>query len=190
MVRLVTADETGQLFVGDAIVEVNGILVEGRTHDEVVNLMKNAGEEITIVVRHYTQLATYLRPSESLRRDRSGSALERYSDTSGTWKSKTFACNFDGRPSGLVIDLRQGFSLYDIPTKRYIWQYRFSQLQTSADDGKMRMQLVFRNPDSPDGKDVKDLDCAEIYPLVYTMHAFYLAKIIGQDPDFLKTAPL
>ena len=32
-------------------------------------------------------------------------------------QSKTFACNFDGRPSGLVIDLRQGFSLYDIPTK-------------------------------------------------------------------------
>ena len=61
IVSVVSADETGQLFVGDAIVEVNGVLVEGRTHDEVVTLLKNAGEEITIVVRHYTQMATYLR---------------------------------------------------------------------------------------------------------------------------------
>ena len=33
------------------------------------------------------------------------------------FQSKTFACNFDCRPSGLVIDFRSGFSLYDIPTK-------------------------------------------------------------------------
>ena len=34
-VLLNLAEETGQLFVGDAIVEVNGIAVEGKTHDEV-----------------------------------------------------------------------------------------------------------------------------------------------------------
>lgn len=27
----------------------------------------------------------------------------------------------------------------------YIWQYRFGQLESSSDDGKMRLQLVFKN---------------------------------------------
>ena len=47
--------------MGDAIVEVNGIPLEGKTHDEAVQLLRSAGEEITLQVRHYTQLATYLK---------------------------------------------------------------------------------------------------------------------------------
>lgn len=33
------------------------------------------------------------------------------------FQTRTFACSYEGRPSGLVIDIKQGISLYDIPTK-------------------------------------------------------------------------
>ncbi|VDK82275.1 unnamed protein product [Cylicostephanus goldi] len=32
-------------------------------------------------------------------------------------QTRTFACSYEGRPSGLVLDIKQGISLYDIPTK-------------------------------------------------------------------------
>lgn len=34
-----------------------------------------------------------------------------------TMQARTFACSYDGRPAGFVLDIKQGFSIYDIPTK-------------------------------------------------------------------------
>ncbi|KHN77541.1 Gamma-1-syntrophin [Toxocara canis] len=107
-------------------------------------------------------------------------------------KTRTFACSYEGRPCGLVLDIKQGISLYDIPTKRYTWQYRFSDLDSSTDDGKIRLRLVFRDERNPAncGLETKDIDSDEVLSIVYTMHAFYIAKIIASDPDYLKTIPL
>lgn len=38
-----------------------------------------------------------------------------------TMQARTFACSFDGRPAGFVLDIKQGFSLYDIATKVGHW---------------------------------------------------------------------
>nr|7QQL_A Chain A, Gamma-2-syntrophin,Annexin A2 [Homo sapiens]7QQL_B Chain B, Gamma-2-syntrophin,Annexin A2 [Homo sapiens]7QQL_C Chain C, Gamma-2-syntrophin,Annexin A2 [Homo sapiens] len=46
------ADQTGMLFVGDAVLQVNGIHVENATHEEVVHLLRNAGDEVTITVEY------------------------------------------------------------------------------------------------------------------------------------------
>ncbi|KAL7069908.1 hypothetical protein ACQ4LE_010715 [Meloidogyne hapla] len=112
-----------------------------------------------------------------------------------TMQTRTFACSYDGRPAGLVIDTRLGFSLYDIPSKSYIWQYGFSELESSSDDGKMRVQFIFRNDAIAQAigvrqLDVKDIECDEPLALVFTLHSFYIAKIMGADPEFLQDLPL
>ncbi|CAK5128363.1 unnamed protein product [Meloidogyne enterolobii] len=112
-----------------------------------------------------------------------------------TMQTRTFACSYDGRPAGLVIDTRLGFSLYDISSKSYIWQYGFSELESSSDDGKMRVQFIFRNDAVAQAidvrqLDVKDIECDEPLALVFTLHSFYIAKIMGADPEFLQDLPL
>uniref|UniRef100_A0A0K0DQ06 EGF-like domain-containing protein n=1 Tax=Angiostrongylus cantonensis TaxID=6313 RepID=A0A0K0DQ06_ANGCA len=106
--------------------------------------------------------------------------------------TRTFACSFEERPSGLVLDIKQGISLYDIPTKSYVWQYRFRDLHSSSDDGKVRVQLVFRDERSLDpGKlEVKDIECDEVLAVVFNIHSFLVTKIVAADPDFLKLNPL
>ena len=40
------------LVVGDFILSVNGIRTSGLKHDEIINLLKNAGEKITLEVEY------------------------------------------------------------------------------------------------------------------------------------------
>ncbi|CAJ0934598.1 unnamed protein product, partial [Mesorhabditis belari] len=112
--------------------------------------------------------------------------------TINAMQTRTFACSFEGRPSGLVFDIKQGISLYDIPTKSYAWQYRFRDLHSSSDDGKVLVQLVFNDDRSLDPKklETKDMECEEVLTVVYNLQAFLLAKIVAVDPEFLKQNPL
>ncbi|XP_042189303.1 gamma-2-syntrophin [Callorhinchus milii] len=55
------ADQTGMLFVGDAMLQVNGINVENSTHEEVVNLLRNAGDEVTITVQYLREAPSFLK---------------------------------------------------------------------------------------------------------------------------------
>ncbi|MCP9264987.1 Gamma-1-syntrophin [Dirofilaria immitis] len=364
------AEECGHLYIGDVIVEINGKQTDGKTHDEVVQMLRDAGDVVTLSVRHYIQIAPYLKPADSLK-SHTKSAFDRLYEPN-TWKFikaqsaipfgdttisagrsttdesleewKTLAkiplpmafitrylwgtdklrnnafevravdgsstgiityigwvserlpeeyfkdprqrweprfiilkggelCIFEspplnsddlnkcvslykiydtafkvmdrekptldkrdycfwietsmnlkhymsvenhhqfnqfdiayhrclhntvnsfqlsGRPSGLVIDIKQGISLYDIPTKRYSWQYRFCDLESSSDDGKIRLRLIFRDSrnSSNNNLQIMDIDSDELLFIVYTMHAFYVTKIIGTDPEYLKTIPL
>uniref|UniRef100_A0A7E4V868 PDZ domain-containing protein n=1 Tax=Panagrellus redivivus TaxID=6233 RepID=A0A7E4V868_PANRE len=108
-----------------------------------------------------------------------------------TVQTRTFACSFDGRPAGLVLDFKQGISLYDIPTKKYIWQYGFEDLITSGDDGKMRLELAFNDySGGKEKKETKEIECDQVLAVVYTLHSFYITLIMGADPEFLKNCPL
>lgn len=40
------------------------------------------------------------------------------------------------------------------------------------------------------GSVFQDIDSDEVLSIVYTMHAFYVTKVIGTDPDYLKSVPL
>ncbi|XP_034419297.1 gamma-2-syntrophin isoform X2 [Cyclopterus lumpus] len=55
------ADQTGTLFVGDAVLQVNGINVEPCTHKEVVHLLRTAGDEVTITVRYLREVPSFLK---------------------------------------------------------------------------------------------------------------------------------
>uniref|UniRef100_A0A3B3YXU6 PDZ domain-containing protein n=1 Tax=Poecilia mexicana TaxID=48701 RepID=A0A3B3YXU6_9TELE len=55
------ADQTGKLFVGDAVLQVNGINVERCTHQEVVHLLRTAGDEVTLTVRYLSEVPSFLK---------------------------------------------------------------------------------------------------------------------------------
>ncbi|XP_071497041.1 gamma-2-syntrophin-like [Diadema antillarum] len=60
------ADQTGELYVGDAILKVNGMSIERATHDEAVIALKNAGNEVELTVRHFRAATPYLKQAAKL----------------------------------------------------------------------------------------------------------------------------
>nr|XP_020464377.1 gamma-2-syntrophin isoform X3 [Monopterus albus] len=56
-----STDQTGKLFVGDAVLQVNGINVEHCSHEEVVHLLRTAGDEVTITVRYLREVPSFLK---------------------------------------------------------------------------------------------------------------------------------
>ncbi|KFM74050.1 Gamma-2-syntrophin, partial [Stegodyphus mimosarum] len=54
------ADQTGDLFVGDAILTVNDISLERVNHDDAVNVLRTAGDEVTLRVKHYRAALPFL----------------------------------------------------------------------------------------------------------------------------------
>ncbi|XP_007469321.1 PREDICTED: gamma-2-syntrophin [Lipotes vexillifer] len=55
------AHQTGMLFVGDALLQVNGVNVENATHEEVVHLLRNAGDEVTVTVEYLREAPSFLK---------------------------------------------------------------------------------------------------------------------------------
>ncbi|XP_035287451.1 gamma-2-syntrophin [Anguilla anguilla] len=56
-----SADQSEMLFVGDAMLQVNGINVENATHEEVVQLLRSAGDEVTITVQFLREAPSFLK---------------------------------------------------------------------------------------------------------------------------------
>lgn len=54
------ADVTGQLFVGDAIIKVNGEYITACPHDDAVNILRNAGDIVVLTVKHYRAATPFL----------------------------------------------------------------------------------------------------------------------------------
>ncbi|KAJ7988672.1 hypothetical protein DPEC_G00311650 [Dallia pectoralis] len=55
------ADQSGKLFVGDAMLQINGINVDNCTHEEVVNLLRSAGNEVSITVQYFREVPSFLK---------------------------------------------------------------------------------------------------------------------------------
>ncbi|XP_058798374.1 gamma-1-syntrophin isoform X2 [Phymastichus coffea] len=58
------ADQTGQLFVGDAIIKVNGEYITACNHDDAVNILRNAGDIVVLTVKHYRAAKPFLQKTE------------------------------------------------------------------------------------------------------------------------------
>lgn len=54
------ADNTGQLFVGDAIIKVNGEYITACNHDDAVMILRNAGDLVILTVKHYRAATPFL----------------------------------------------------------------------------------------------------------------------------------
>ncbi|XP_035236955.1 alpha-1-syntrophin-like [Anguilla anguilla] len=55
------ADQTGALYVGDAILSVNGYNLREATHDEAVQALKKTGKEVTLEVKYIKEMSAYFR---------------------------------------------------------------------------------------------------------------------------------
>ncbi|XP_043285434.1 gamma-1-syntrophin isoform X2 [Venturia canescens] len=58
------ADQCGQLFVGDAIIKVNGEYITACNHDDAVNILRNAGDLVVLTVKHYRAAKPFLQKNE------------------------------------------------------------------------------------------------------------------------------
>jgi len=63
------ADITGQLFVGDAIIKVNGEYITACPHDDAVNILRNAGDIVVLTVKHYRAATPFLQKQCEYRDD-------------------------------------------------------------------------------------------------------------------------
>ncbi|KAL6085260.1 hypothetical protein STEG23_000369, partial [Scotinomys teguina] len=52
---------SGLLFIGDAILQINGINVRKCRHEEVVQVLRNAGEEVTLRVSFLKRAPAFLK---------------------------------------------------------------------------------------------------------------------------------
>ncbi|KAI1894216.1 hypothetical protein AGOR_G00113540 [Albula goreensis] len=55
------ADQTQALYVGDAILSVNGVNLRDATHDEAVQGLKRAGREVTLEVKYMREATPYVK---------------------------------------------------------------------------------------------------------------------------------
>ncbi|XP_067094087.1 beta-1-syntrophin isoform X1 [Osmerus mordax] len=55
------ADQTQALYVGDAILTVNGANLRDATHDEAVQALKRAGKEVTLEVKYMREATPYVK---------------------------------------------------------------------------------------------------------------------------------
>lgn len=55
------ADQTQALYVGDAILSVNGVNLREATHDEAVQTLKRAGKEVTLEVKYMREATPYVK---------------------------------------------------------------------------------------------------------------------------------
>ncbi|XP_026149477.1 beta-1-syntrophin [Mastacembelus armatus] len=55
------ADQTQALYVGDAILSVNGTNLRDATHDEAVQALKRAGKEVTLEVKYMREATPYVK---------------------------------------------------------------------------------------------------------------------------------
>ncbi|TKR81676.1 hypothetical protein L596_015509 [Steinernema carpocapsae] len=139
------AEQSGQLYVGDTILTINGVPVDGKTHDDVVQMLKDAGNEVVLAVKNNPQIAPFMK-SGSLKSRRSGSALDRMYETN-TWKSalkQQVDTDRDAQQAQKDEDGDGWKTIAKIPlpmafVTRYLWgtdKIRHNQFEVRAVDGK------------------------------------------------------
>ncbi|XP_022794995.1 gamma-2-syntrophin-like [Stylophora pistillata] len=98
-------------------------------------------------------------------------------------ESRSFPGKWRGQSVKLVFDLKRGLRLYSGTDRSLLWQYRFSFLRGSSDDGARKIVLLFSQ--SPAGPfDRQELEFTNMQQVLTVMHAFYAAKVAQVDPNF------
>lgn len=87
---------------------------------------------------------------------------------------------------GLTLDWQTGFTLNEGTDGSVIWQFKFSQLRGSSDDGKSKLKLHFQDSETR-VIETKELECQVLQTLLFCMHAFLTAKVASVDPAFLSS---
>ncbi|CAG2055459.1 unnamed protein product [Timema podura] len=81
------ADQTGQLFIGDAIIKVNGEYITSCHHDDAVNILRNAGDLVILTVKHYQAATPFLHRSSSRDEHHLDNETSSTVGSEGSWQS-------------------------------------------------------------------------------------------------------
>ncbi|CAL8131650.1 unnamed protein product [Orchesella dallaii] len=106
------------------------------------------------------------------------SILQSSHDAAATQKELSCKCSWKGEMCQLKVHYEDGFTLTELPKSetdkpKVLWQYSYTQLRTSADDGNRLLWLDFA---AEEGEKELDLHgCPK--PLVFIIHTFLSAKI-------------
>ncbi|XP_045780787.1 gamma-2-syntrophin [Maniola jurtina] len=116
------ADQTGQLFVGDAVIKVNGEYITACKHDDAVNILRNAGDIVVLTVKHYRAATPFLQKQADGASDTDSSTgdehpslhnkvdancnSERTADTNGGWQSAWGDAEESSRPGSAAGSTR------------------------------------------------------------------------------------
>ncbi|XP_034530638.1 gamma-2-syntrophin [Notolabrus celidotus] len=95
-------------------------------------------------------------------------------------QSKSYMCSSQGHLLCFNIDFGSGFTCSENTSKTILWQYKFSQLKGSSDDGKTRVKLLFQNAESKQ-IDMKELEFANLTAVLHCIHSFIAAKVASMD---------
>ncbi|XP_077476632.1 gamma-2-syntrophin isoform X1 [Stigmatopora argus] len=95
-------------------------------------------------------------------------------------KTKFYMCSNNGNSLSFTIDFDSGLTCLDCSSKVVLWQYKFSQLKGSSDDGKTRVKLLFKNAESKQ-IDMQELEFANLTAVLHCLHSFIAAKVASMD---------
>nr|CAB3266450.1 gamma-1-syntrophin-like [Phallusia mammillata] len=101
-------------------------------------------------------------------------------------QTQSYQCTTtDGKPCEFVIHFNHGFKMIDSSSQNSLWEYKFSQLKGSADDGKSLITFSFQNR-TTNQLESQRFSCDRAYPLLFCVHSFLAAKLSLVDPTFLE----
>ncbi|MBN3306112.1 beta-1-syntrophin [Amia ocellicauda] len=160
------ADQTQALYVGDAILSVNGVNLRDATHDEAVQGLKRAGREVTLEVKYMREATPYVKK---------GSPVSEIGWETPPPESPRLGVTSSDLPSPPAISL-QGDRRY-IPLKMCCVTWSM----TTPDPENRQFELH-----SPDAKHTVVLKCKDTataqawFSAVLSVTTQFVAKVIGE----------
>ncbi|CAF4509697.1 unnamed protein product, partial [Rotaria socialis] len=98
-------------------------------------------------------------------------------------KNRTFGCVYRGQICRLIIDINNGFEMYNNQTNIILWAFAFEQLQSTSDNGHDKIYLQFKfNIPSNNNEIIIDMNiqCQHLRILVHVINAFLTARFISR----------
>lgn len=101
-------------------------------------------------------------------------------------KNRAFGCIYQGQICRLVIDINNGFEMFNNETNITLWSYTFEQLQSSSDNGRDKIYFEFKS--SPIQKEIEsiikiEVICQHLKTLIHVINSFLTIKLIGKQDD-------
>ncbi|CAF3088825.1 unnamed protein product [Rotaria socialis] len=98
-------------------------------------------------------------------------------------KNRAFGCIYQGQICRLVIDINNGFEMYNNETNVMLWSFTFEQLQSSSDNGRDKIYFEFKRSPLPNESEstIKiEVQCQHLRILIHVINAFLTIKLIGK----------
>lgn len=98
-------------------------------------------------------------------------------------RKRSYDCTLNEESCQLTLNIDDGFTMLRHKDQTILWNFKFSQLAQSFDDGKNLIKFQFQIEDGTTIQKV--FTCEEAYHLLYCVHSFLLAKlsIFGMNND-------